>query len=269
MKIVVCSYCGKSFSEKGIGSHIWRIHGDGVNFKPSFGKVAWNKGLTKETSDSMKRCAEKLMKPKTSLELELDDDGKLKQRWLNKCINAKQEGLECLLTFDEYCQLVKRAGLKSSQLGFKGQKYVLARYNDEGDYTFDNCRFITQSENCREKKLSPEGIEILRRNAAKMNEYNRTHDRNYNLTSEQRSKRISEGIRNSESYKKRIAESARKQKERIALMDPRKSGERNSQYGTFWITDGCYNRKWRPEYGPIPENYYRGRVCNKLSNQPE
>ena len=113
--------------------------------------VAWNKGLTKETSESVKRGSELLKRKKSDLELELDDDGKLIQRWRNKCTNAKKEGIECKLTFDEYCTLVKEAGLVSSQLGFTGEKYVLGRYNDEGDYTLENCRFITQKENSDEK----------------------------------------------------------------------------------------------------------------------
>ena len=113
--------------------------------------VAWNKGLTKETSESVKRGSELLKRKKSDLELELDDDGKLIQRWRNKCVNAKKEGIECKLTFDEYCTLVKEAGLVSSQLGFTGEKYVLGRYNDEGDYTLENCRFITQKENSDEK----------------------------------------------------------------------------------------------------------------------
>lgn len=112
---------------------------------------AWNKGLTKETSESVNRGANALKRKKSNIELELDDDGKLIRHWRNKCVNAKKEGLECKLTFDEYCQLVKKAGLKSSQLGFTGDGYVLGRYNDEGDYTIENCRFITQKENNDEK----------------------------------------------------------------------------------------------------------------------
>lgn len=265
-----CEQCGRIFKNKsGLGSHIWRVHGPGKDSDIYKGRTAWNKGLTKETSDSVRCSAEKLRKPKTLLELELDDDGKLKQRWRNKCVNAKQEGLKCLLTFDEYCQLVKKANLKSSQLGFKGQKYVLARYNDEGDYTFDNCRFITQLENFQERHdLSPEGRESLRLVAARMDEYNRIHTTTPEQRAE-RSRRISEGIRNSESYRRRIAESARKEAERRASMDPTKMGDKNPQYGKFWITDGKENKLWHDRFGPIPENYYRGRVCSKLSKQPK
>jgi len=43
-----CPNCGKEYSKKGIGTHIWRMHGDGKDFKPSLGNTPWNKGLTKE-----------------------------------------------------------------------------------------------------------------------------------------------------------------------------------------------------------------------------
>jgi hypothetical protein len=47
--MIICDICEKSFSNKGIGTHKWRSHGDGKNFKPLLGKCGWNKGLTKET----------------------------------------------------------------------------------------------------------------------------------------------------------------------------------------------------------------------------
>lgn len=154
MNLVQCPDCGKWFSSKGIGTHRWRVHGEGKDFKPFMNKPAWNKGLTKETSESVRRQAEQLRRVRSELEIELDDDGKLMQKWRNKCVNALSENLRCFLTFDEYCQLVKQAGLKSSQLGYTGDGYVLARYNDAGDYTIDNCRFITQAENATEKDTS-------------------------------------------------------------------------------------------------------------------
>ena len=151
-KLVKCEICGKIFSEPGMRSHKWRVHGDGRNFKPTpKGTIPWNKGLTRETSSIVNDISTKLERAKTRLESELDDDGKLLQRWRNKCVNAKADGLKCNLTFDEYCKLVKDAGLKSSQLGFSGDGFVLARYNDIGNYEVGNCRFITQQENSDEK----------------------------------------------------------------------------------------------------------------------
>ena len=42
-------------------------------------------------------------------------------------------------------------------------------------------------------------------------------------------------------------------------------GERNSSYGSYWITDGTWegNQKWRDDYGPIPEGKYKGRFLPK------
>lgn len=154
MNLMQCPDCGKWFSSKGIGTHRWRIHGEGKDFKPFMNKPAWNKGLTKETSEAVRRKAEAARRVKSELELKLDDDGKLIQRWRNKCVNALAEGVQCLLTFDEFCQLVDSAGLVSSQLGFTGDGYVLARYHDSGNYTVDNCRFILHSENVAEKDFS-------------------------------------------------------------------------------------------------------------------
>jgi len=84
----------------------------------------------------------------------LNDDGKLRQRFKNKKVNAKKEKLRCELSYKEYCYLLKVSGYKSSELGFKGENHknvVLARYEDKGNYTFENCRFITQEENNDEK----------------------------------------------------------------------------------------------------------------------
>ena len=94
----------------------------------------------------------------------LDDDGKLYQKYLNKKINAKKEGILCLLSYEEFCALVENAGLKSSDLGFSGHGYVLARYGDSGNYTFDNCRFITQKDNIKERKLSDESVKASKQN---------------------------------------------------------------------------------------------------------
>ena len=40
-------------------------------------------------------------------------------------------------------------------------------------------------------------------------------------------------------------------------------GERNSQYGTFWITNGTDNLKWSKDKGSFPVGYYKGRVIKK------
>lgn len=100
--------------------------------------------------------------------IDIDDDGKIKRRWLNKSINALKEGIDFSLSFEEFCILVKSAGLVSSELGFSGgKKFVLARYGDAGGYVYGNCRFITQSENALEKKKTEKMVESCRVNVKK------------------------------------------------------------------------------------------------------
>lgn len=134
------------------------------------GKPGWNKGLTKETNASVARYAKSLIKDKPYWQLKVDDDGKLYQRYLNKKTNAKAEGLDCELTFEEYCYLVESANLVSSQLGFTGEGYVLARYHDVGNYSINNCRFIKQLDNAREKVVTEKARQSSRRNAIRMNQ---------------------------------------------------------------------------------------------------
>jgi very-short-patch-repair endonuclease len=64
MDKVKCSFCGKEYSKKGIGTHIWRNHGKGINHNPNKGykneRISWNKGLTKEINESIKQRSEKI-----------------------------------------------------------------------------------------------------------------------------------------------------------------------------------------------------------------
>lgn len=99
----------------------------------------------------------------------LDDDGKLYRKYYNKKVNALKENIGFYLTFDEYRQLMIEGGFKSSDLGFTGNNIVLARYGDNGDYTIDNCRFITQLENVREKKITEKSRITSANNITKLN----------------------------------------------------------------------------------------------------
>ena len=63
-----CPHCTKSYTKKGISTHIWRTHGDGKDFTanndPHRNGTAnlWNKDLTKETSIKVAQLAEKQSK---------------------------------------------------------------------------------------------------------------------------------------------------------------------------------------------------------------
>jgi very-short-patch-repair endonuclease len=57
----LCLECNKQYLKSGIGSHYWRLHTeDGKKFNPNKcytkrNKVIWNKGLTKETDERIKK----------------------------------------------------------------------------------------------------------------------------------------------------------------------------------------------------------------------
>lgn len=57
-----CPFCDKEYTKKGISTHIWRKHGDGINFTANNDAKrendSWNKGLTKETDERVKKGSE-------------------------------------------------------------------------------------------------------------------------------------------------------------------------------------------------------------------
>lgn len=57
-----CPHCNKCFTHKGIGTHIWRMHGSGKKHQPTLGKKAWNKGLTNETDNRVNSISKKVSK---------------------------------------------------------------------------------------------------------------------------------------------------------------------------------------------------------------
>ena len=55
-----------------------------------------------------------------------------------------------------------------------------------------------------------------------------------------------------------LSEQSRQKKKETFKQNKHSQGERNSQYGTMWITNGEINKKIRKN-DPIPEGYYKGR----------
>lgn len=77
--------------------------------------------------------------------------GKWKRKYSSKLSNSKTLNREFTLTFEEYLYKCFEAGLICpTQIGQKRLDYQLGRYKDQGGYTIDNCRFITQLENMKE-----------------------------------------------------------------------------------------------------------------------
>lgn len=76
---VKCVYCQQEFPSKGIGTHLWRKHGDGVKHNPFENYIRqgniWNKGLTKQTDVRV----ENLSKSVSIAMQKLKASGKLKK----------------------------------------------------------------------------------------------------------------------------------------------------------------------------------------------
>lgn len=86
-----CKICGKEYTKKGLGTHIWRNHGDGKNHGEKLinkfkGKKPWNYGLTKETNESVANAG-KTYSQKIK-------NGELKATWKDK--NLPKETIEKL-----------------------------------------------------------------------------------------------------------------------------------------------------------------------------
>ena len=56
------------------------------------------------------------------------------------------------LTFEQYLDKMKEVNITPDQVGNEFGKYNLSRYNDEGPYTNNSCRFILFEENLKEEK---------------------------------------------------------------------------------------------------------------------
>ena len=102
----VCKYCGKTYSKKGIGTHIWRTHGQGKEWKKNNeNRKAWNKGLKKENNEALKRASETYKKH-------------LKEGLFTPSFKDKKHSLE---TKEKWKQNPRMGGLrKGSGLGIKG-----------------------------------------------------------------------------------------------------------------------------------------------------
>lgn len=161
----------------------------------------------------------------------LDDDGKLRQRIVNKRVNANAEGFAFEMSTLDILLELEAAGIKSSD--WKLAKYSLARYNDTGDYVKGNCRFITQQRNAWEKKSVSKSDKLKgaiypRRNIEQYQEY-----------------RKKKALENRKKYEDSCHESY--------------LGSKNSQFGKIWITDGKKTRKILSSE-TIPQGWRRGRT---------
>lgn len=274
-----CEYCGKQCHNlNSLNNHqcrcsenLSKINSTGI---AKFWKdvkqgkrTVWNKGLTKETSSSIRKYVEANSRIKTDLEIELDDDGRLYEKYMAKKQNDKfheQRGFE--LSFSEYCTLVEEASIVSSQLGIQhGQGYVLARYDDQGPYKYGNCRFITQHDNLREMYHPSKRVEDL---------YRICMDSAHEATRaifESGEHWVKTQIQTMLLVKDNQFKAARLFRE-TSSVHPSYAGKKNSQYGSFWITDGNVELKWREGNGAVPSGFRRGRIHKNVlfgCNEPK
>lgn len=184
-------------------------------------------------------------------DLGINDDGKLYRKFYNKKINAKKEGVDCLLTYEEFCNLVREARLTSSQIGFTTkEKYVLARYNDSGNYQIGNCRFITQRENAQEKKISEQSRKASSHNIK--NFMNKLTEKDKNVIN----KKITESR-----HKNALIKQQKRREDFLKHANKSYVGERNSQYGTCWVSKDSFTKKIKKEFldAFLKDGWVRGR----------
>lgn len=153
----------------------------------------------------------------------LDDDGKLRQKILNKRVNADKIGLAYKMSVSELLDELEFAGIKSSD--WCVGKFSLSRFKDEGDYIVGNCRFLLQGDNAKERKdyIGP-------RHCLSWEEYTL--------------------------WKQKLASERRVEYEKTAHQSY--LGNKNSQFGTRWITNGVESRKIKSSE-EIPSGWTRGR----------
>lgn len=89
----------------------------------------------------------------------------LKKKYFNKKFNSRKQGINFNLSFEEYKELCLRANIDYCDI--KPNGFHLARYNDVGEYSINNCRFITHTENFKERKLSAKSSNSSRINIVK------------------------------------------------------------------------------------------------------
>lgn len=182
----------------------------------------------------------------------LDDGGKLKQRFYNKQVNARKEGLGFKLTLPQFKKLLRSAGITSSQCGIRG--YHLARNNDSGPYAVGNCSFVWYKENLGAKKITNKSRRAARQNIQKAIASNKTTSRVIV------SSRISKGLKTSTKIKEIRSRQKAARIDRESKKHPSYKGKNNSQYGTYWITNGKTSKKWSDALGRLPRGFHLGRV---------
>lgn len=83
--------------------------------------------------------------------------------WRTKYKNfiINRNASNCTITFDEYINLAKEAGIvDANQIGKSLDSYCMGRIGDTGIYEVGNCRFITVRQNLAERESNGGNIKI-------------------------------------------------------------------------------------------------------------
>jgi hypothetical protein len=78
-----------------------------------------------------------------------------------------------------------------------------------------------------------------------------------------RSKLISSGRNYEELQVRAQSDDAKRKRVETFQKIGHQQGEKNSQHGTYWITDGVTSMRWRHSNGKVPEGFKPGRVQKK------
>ena len=76
-----------------------------------------------------------------------------REKWRSHVKHCKERGVKPLELHIYKSKLID-ANITPNKIGRTLGSYQLARYSDSGDYTESNCRFITQTENLKERCLN-------------------------------------------------------------------------------------------------------------------
>lgn len=77
-------------------------------------------------------------------------------KWTTFKMNVAQKGYRCLLSFEQYMDKAKSAGLSYPyEIGVGSDQYNVCKQGDvPGDYTVDNCDFKTHKENMQDRVVN-------------------------------------------------------------------------------------------------------------------
>lgn len=99
---------------------------------------------------------------------------KAKRQFWNHKQRAKRNGIDFLLTFEQWCKIWLDSG-HYYEKGTKQGQYVMSRFNDVGPYSVDNVKIQTVGENTKEA-FTTHNSDFIKPRLGKENYfYGRTH----------------------------------------------------------------------------------------------